>query len=224
MVVRYLNQSLTHIFYTFSCTKIIFSELNITCNVMKTRSQRKSKESENVASITENIIELECAICLQQCVHPVQLNCQHIFCYLCVKGVQKKQCPMCRSDISPESIDQPNLVKDGKELSSKFKSDAENDTYSWFYKGQNGWWEYEQRDLSDLEKAYTAAMDHEKGNSSTVKDKTCELLIAGHLYIIDFQQMIQYRKDQPFRKRNVKREKQDKVSDFKGVAGLRIGL
>ena len=131
---------------------------------------------------------------------------------------------MCRSDISPESIDQPNLVKDGKELSSKFKSDEENDTYSWFYKGQNGWWEYEERDVCDLEKAYTIAMDHVKESGSTVKDETCELLIAGHLYIIDFQQMIQYRKDQPFRKRNVKREKQDKVSDFKGVAGLRIGL
>ena len=78
---------------------------------MKTRSQRKSKESENVDSTTENIIELECAICLQQCVHPVQLNCQHIFCYLCVKGVQKKQCPICRSDISQESIYKKKIVK-----------------------------------------------------------------------------------------------------------------
>ena len=28
---------------------------------------------------------LECAICLQNCVYPVQLPCKHIFCFLCVK-------------------------------------------------------------------------------------------------------------------------------------------
>ena len=30
---------------------------------------------------------LECAVCLQTCIHPVQLPCRHIFCFLCVKGV-----------------------------------------------------------------------------------------------------------------------------------------
>lgn len=29
--------------------------------------------------------ELECAVCLQKCVHPVRLPCTHIFCFLCVK-------------------------------------------------------------------------------------------------------------------------------------------
>ena len=35
---------------------------------------------------------LECAVCLQTCIHPVQLPCRHIFCYLCVKGVSTQVC------------------------------------------------------------------------------------------------------------------------------------
>ena len=32
-------------------------------------------------------VPIECAVCLQTCVYPVQLPCKHIFCFLCVKGV-----------------------------------------------------------------------------------------------------------------------------------------
>ena len=35
---------------------------------------------------------LECAVCLQTCIHPVQLPCRHIFCFLCVKGVSTQVC------------------------------------------------------------------------------------------------------------------------------------
>ena len=34
-----------------------------------------------------NEVPIECAVCLQTCVCPVQLPCKHIFCFLCVKGV-----------------------------------------------------------------------------------------------------------------------------------------
>ena len=55
---------------------------------------------------------LECAVCLQKCVHPVQLDCQHIFCFLCVKGVaiQSKRCPMCRTEIPADYLEKPRLV------------------------------------------------------------------------------------------------------------------
>ena len=41
---------------------------------------------------------LECAVCLQPSIYPVQLPCSHVFCYLCVKGftTQSKRCAMCR--------------------------------------------------------------------------------------------------------------------------------
>ena len=49
-----------------------------------------------------------------------------------------------------------------------------------------------------------------------------ELLICGHLYVIDFKNMVQYRKNQGFggggRKRKIKRD--ILTASCKGVAGL----
>ena len=49
--------------------------------------------------------------------------------------------------------------------------------------------------------------------------RLCELLIAGHLYIIDFDQMLQYRKTDLVRRRRIKRDLA--TIPKKGVAGLR---
>lgn len=48
----------------------------------------------------------------------------------------------------------------------------------------------------------------------------CSILVAGFLYTVDFQEMLQYRKNDPSRQRRVKRD----LSSIpkKGVAGLRI--
>ena len=56
---------------------------------------------------------MECAICLQKCVHPVRLPCHHIFCFLCVKGAahQSKKCAMCRREIPENYFDNPNLIE-----------------------------------------------------------------------------------------------------------------
>ncbi len=51
--------------------------------------------------------------------------------------------------------------------------------FRWFYEGRNGWWEYDPRTGQDLETSYTK------------KEVTSEMLIAGFLYIIDFQNMLQ---------------------------------
>ena len=47
-----------------------------------------------------------------------------------------------------------------------------------------------------------------------------ELLIAGFLYIVDFDQMLQYRKTEPSRRRRIKRDLASIAK--KGVAGLRL--
>ena len=50
----------------------------------------KSDEEEEGKQLVEdesNEVPIECAVCLQTCVYPVQLPCKHIFCFLCVKGV-----------------------------------------------------------------------------------------------------------------------------------------
>lgn len=48
----------------------------------------------------------------------------------------------------------------------------------------------------------------------------CEVLIAGFLYIIDFEKKLQYRRYDPYRRRRIKR---DLVSiPIKGIAGIRV--
>lgn len=89
------------------------------------------------------------------------------------------------------------------------KSEANIDIKSiqWSYEGRNGFWLFDQETNDALEKSFQK------------KEKSCQLLIAGNIYIIDFNQMIQYRKDAPFKKRNIKREKITGNS-LKGIAGV----
>ena len=47
----------------------------------------KSDEEEEDDGKQQSEVPIECAVCLQTCVYPVQLPCKHIFCFLCVKGV-----------------------------------------------------------------------------------------------------------------------------------------
>lgn len=79
----------------------------------------------------------ECAVCLQTCVHPAQLPCGHIFCFLCVKGVanQSKKCAMCRQEIPTDYFEKPVLVAQNN---TDKDSTAFDDGYQWFYEGRNG--------------------------------------------------------------------------------------
>jgi len=145
--------------------------------------ETKDKDGEGSAVV------IECAICLQNCVYPVQLPCKHIFCYLCVKGVtlQSKKCAMCRREIPQDYLFNPELINQGE--GEGFEAE-----FLWFYEGRNGWWAYDQRTSIEIE-------NHQKAG-----DERCELLIAGFLYIIDFEHMLQYRRNDPSRRRKVKRD------------------
>ncbi|XP_066998166.1 E3 ubiquitin-protein ligase rnf146 [Anabrus simplex] len=149
----------------------------------------------------------ECAVCLQTCVHPAQLPCGHIFCFLCVKGVanQSKKCAMCRQEIPSDYLEKPQLVD-----TSLFEKENSgfDDGYQWFYEGRNGWWQYDERTSRELENAYKRG------------ERICELLIAGFLYVADFDAMLQLRRNDPSRRRRIKRDLA--TIPKKGVAGLRL--
>ncbi|KAM4568836.1 E3 ubiquitin-protein ligase rnf146-like [Fundulus diaphanus] len=152
----------------------------------------------------------ECAICLQSCVHPVQLPCHHVFCFLCVKGAswQSKRCALCRQEVPDDFLERPTLLSPEElKASAGGRSGAASD-HAWYYEGRNGWWQYDERTSRELEDAFS------KGK------KTAEMLIAGFLYVADLENMVQYRRNEHGRRRKMKRDVVDIPK--KGVAGLRL--
>ncbi|CAH8486402.1 unnamed protein product [Schistosoma turkestanicum] len=170
---------------------------------------------------------LECSICLQNFVHPAQLPCGHVFCFLCIKGCafHRRKCPMCRSRFSSHFFDDPKLINiwdtpeidQHKEnhivdlcerLSVNTSNSNQSPNYAWFYEGLQGWWQYDERTCNELENAYNKQVP------------SCELTIAGYIYSIDLKNMTQIRKDRSGRLRRIKR---DLITcEKKGVAGIKL--
>ncbi|RVE41972.1 hypothetical protein evm_013381 [Chilo suppressalis] len=151
--------------------------------------------------------EQDCAVCLQKCHHPTQLPCGHIFCFLCVKGVaiQNKKCAMCRAAIPSDYLDHPILLEKLSPQQSTIGTISED--YQWYYEGRNGWWKYDERSNDELEMAFNAG------------EANCSLLLAGALYSVDFQSMIQVRRSDPTRRRHVRRDVP--TLPAKGIAGIK---
>ncbi len=154
----------------------------------------------------------ECCICQEKSVNPLVLPCMHTFCYLCIKGVaaRQKRCALCRSPIPPELIEKP-LVTNKEEIKSTIEESHDTEAHHWFYEAKSGgWWLYEQRTSSEIERAF-----------SEEERKPVQLQIAGFSYIVDFEEMVQYRVDYPTRRRRIKRDVVKK-ENVKGMAGIYV--
>ncbi len=91
------------------------------------------------------------------------------------------------------------------DLDASIKSEG----YVWFYKGNKGWWQYDERTNACLELEFMK------------KTKKFEVLIAGRLYTIDFENFAQTRSDNFSLKRSIKRElSTNNGLRIKGIAGL----
>lgn len=111
---------------------------------------------------------------------------------------------MCRQVIPHDFVERPELVPEP----TPRQEVAFEGGYQWFYEGRNGWWQYDERTSAELEAA------------SKREARRCEVLIAGFIYTIDFDQMVQMRRDHPSRRRRIKR---DLVTIAKkGIAGIRM--
>lgn len=173
-----------------------------------------------VQTVEEVDYHPDCPVCLQSCFYPVKLPCGHIFCFLCIKGVvlRSRRCALCRHSVTADYLENPTLIKvvtkDIKnEKASKtdeknVEESEEDQEYVWYYEGRNGWWAYDEKTSPEVEKAFKSGQ------------RSCTLLIAGFLYVIDFENMFQMRKNEPGRRRRIKRDKRD--VERKGVAGIRI--
>ncbi|XP_054152924.1 E3 ubiquitin-protein ligase rnf146-like [Oppia nitens] len=162
-------------------------------------------------SVTNNYPMTCCPICMSRPVFAIRLSCDHLFCYLCVKGVVtngNNRCPLCRRDIDRDDIIRPNFVSDVR------NSDRPSDffrSHQWFYEGRRGtgYWAYDHFNGQLLEQAYT-----------TADRKLCEIMISGVVYCVDFVRQIQYQKDNISRKRRIKRDLLSNIESTDGVKGI----
>lgn len=149
-----------------------------------------------------------CPVCFQDPPKiPTKLPCSHTFCFLCAKGavLQNRKCPLCRHRIGISYFDNPQIVTNIDQLPIA----TFDEQYHWFYEGRSGWWLYDDTTSQIIEEEF-------KRKSQNY----CEVLIAGFIYVINFEKMIQYRKDNPRNTRKIKRDLFD-AQQVKGVAGLR---
>lgn len=178
----------------------------------------------------------ECCICITAPVLPIKLPCGHKFCYLCAKGsaAQNHLCPLCRAKVPESFFTRPKLLIGKRTQSTEIATSSDaaasssvvgcdlstlsvnekntqvgNNTAAndaptassvypaWQYEGRGGgWWLYEERHRSPIEEAYAQKLT------------SIELLIAGFMYIINFADMKQFRKDMVHVVRNVRRIEQ----------------
>lgn len=120
---------------------------------------------------------------------------------------------MCRRDIPPSYLEHPQLVNGLREVEKAAKPKTTEDgtgtpDFQWYYEGRNGWWQYDERTSQELEESYQK------------KERFCKILVAGFLYIVDFEHKCQIRQNDPSRIRRVKRDLTSIPK--KGVAGLRL--
>lgn len=114
---------------------------------------------------------------------------------------------MCRRDIPPSYLEHPQLVNGLREVEKAAKAN-DGAEHQWYYEGRNGWWQYDERTSQELEESYQK------------KERFCKILVAGFLYIVDFEHKCQIRQNDPSRIRRVKRDLA--TIPKKGVAGLRL--
>ncbi|UJR22450.1 hypothetical protein I4U23_025508 [Adineta vaga] len=154
----------------------------------------------------------DCSVCLQSIVNPVKLPCGHSFCFLCVKGVANvsHNCALCRKPFSRELIDKPNVLAATLRDDETLSTSNSTSRHVWYYEGRNGWWLYDQRTNDEIDQSFRRG------------DRRLEILIVGHLYVVDFENMNQYRLNDTQRRRRIK---YDLISaPKKGVGGLKLDL
>ncbi|KAK6052485.1 WWE domain protein [Cooperia oncophora] len=95
-------------------------------------------------------------------------------------------------------------------------SATSSERYYWLYEGRGGWWRFDPRLEKDLE------------NGRRSGENATELLICGFQYEVNFDRMVQFRKDGPTRTRNIKRvsgtefREMSEKGMLKGISGVRL--
>lgn len=110
-----------------------------------------------------------------------------------------------------------------------YTKDIDKSKFYWTYQSlDGGWWYYEPSHNIIIETAFLKYMkyidEHEDDDSESREDElynSIEIEILQKIYVIDFDLVMQYPKNNPNLTRNIKRVDKYDPSRAKGVAGLR---
>jgi E3 ubiquitin-protein ligase RNF146 len=175
---------------------------------------KQSRLASNDSDIVDNKGDdsNKCGICLSELKLSTELDCSHIFCFLCIKGwsMKKSTCPLCRTDIDEKLLNNIKLNDD------KIINDVIENKYKWFYAGRNGWWAFDEDTSLQLENL------HQKYKQDpTIYDSSQHKLRIGSVeYQYDFENMLQISTDG--KTRRINRSENMDTDIIKGVAGLRM--
>lgn len=158
--------------------------------------------------------EVICSVCYDVLLHPIVLPCKHVFCFLCAKGAYQtaRTCPMCRGAIPSFLIQNPQVDR------SVAASSTTIDRF-WCYESNRihyTWWKFDKRTSEIVEKAY---QDFQTDSTKF----QCETLIAGKMYVLDFQAKTQKVKFGFGKTRLIKRydDMNDGLDKILGTAGIK---
>jgi len=182
-----------------------------------------------------------CSVCYETIQYPIKLPCDHIFCFLCIKGAHasNRLCPMCRTRIPNSFILNPELRADAVLEKSKtttiekpeggFKGVLKRTTRSmsrkqksgfWMYESKRQfktWWKYDERTSGQIEEAFQKWVKNPKK-----EDPFIDLQITGKIYRIDLQSREQYLQNGDGRRRFIKRSSDLAQEDtIVGTAGIK---
>jgi len=175
-------------------------------------------------------LELECPLCNQHCVLPVELPCLHIFCFFCIKGVRLQssrvsvesgttyhQCPICQAGIPPASC---VLLKPEDAFQLIMPVSASG--YEWFYEARGGGQfiikTYRNKQFHKFVIKipriffYTGWWPYDKPTSRMIEKfyatgrDSCLMYVAGYVYEINFRLMIQFRPNDSSSTRGIRRD------------------
>lgn len=169
-----------------------------------TRVHDGDEEQDSDDTLTH--LPLMCSICHSEPpINAVQINCGHIFCFLCIKSVSETTgcCALCRTEIGVEFN-----FKDHQILGLAQVPFPDSQNKFWFYEGFRGWWLYDAETNREISEACSNNQTH------------IERFISGSMYVIDIENMNQYRKDGEGRTRKICHATLE-LNNILGMAGLK---
>lgn len=185
-----------------------------------------------------------CAVCYDSLQYPLKLPCNHVFCFLCIKGAyfSNQLCPMCRAFIPQNIIQNPRVTNSTTNTNTvqSPNNDDDNSLVSaltqtrqtrsstrapnrrsvfWCYESHrqfSTWWKYDERTSNEIEEAYQAHINNLNAPS------VVNIQITGSVFCIDFPAKKQYKQNYPGRNRLIRRNTDFVQKDhIIGTAGIK---